>query len=233
VADTRFGGAGTSGAPAGDKVGSRSFRGSGGSHIAGGDGGGRRKKGLAVLLVAAALSLLLVALVVLLVALNPADIGDRSGLDLRNDKKAADQAGAGPSAGGQGAQPAQLPTAGPGSLVVGGRSLIEEASGGRYAQLNGQAVEGRGVTVQSVVADEGFWVGSSEQSRAFVFLTPQARMRAGESPFQVRAGQRVDLTGVVKPVPADITPFGVDRIEGADQLRAQGYYVEANSVRLG
>jgi hypothetical protein len=86
--------------------------------------------------------------------------------------------------------------------------------------------------VQSVVSDEGFSVGASQANRAFIFLTPQARTRAGESPFQVQAGQVVDLTGVVKPVPADITPFGVDQAEGAGQLRSHGGYVEATSFRI-
>jgi hypothetical protein len=83
-----------------------------------------------------------------------------------------------------------------------------------------------------VVADEGFWVGSSAQDRVFIFLTPEARTRQGESPFQVRAGQRVTLEGSLKPVPADITPFGVDAAEGADQLRQQGQYVEATRIAL-
>ncbi|HSH59808.1 MAG TPA: hypothetical protein VK988_09255 [Acidimicrobiales bacterium] len=65
-----------------------------------------------------------------------------------------------------------------------------------------------------------------------MFLTPQARTKAGESPFQVRAGQSVDFTGSVKAVPQDLTPFGVDESEGASQLRSQGQYVEAATVRL-
>jgi len=222
----------------GNKVGSRSINEASGSHVAGG-GGGPKRKGLAWLPLAGLLLLLLLALAALLIAFNAFDKGDRSGLDFRNDKKASSQTGA-PSAGGaqpvptttQGAQAGQAATTGPGNLVAAGRNVIDEAVAGRYAQLNGQPAEGRSVPVQSVVADEGFWVGQSEQSRAFVFLSPQARSKPGESPFQVKAGQRIDLTGVVKPVPADLTPFGVDQAEGSGQLRSQGHYVEATSVRL-
>jgi len=184
--------------------------------------------------------LLLVALAVALIVFNPADDGDRSGLDFRNDKKVSAQSDTSQPSGGQGATPnsqgsqtpAASPATGTGTLVAGGRNVIDEAVAGRYAQLNGQAAEGRGVTVQSVVSDEGFWVGSSEANRAFVFLSPQARTKAGESPFQVRAGQVVDLSGVVKPVPVDLTPFGVDQAEGAPQLRSQGGYVEATTFRI-
>jgi len=232
----------------GNTVGSRSIKGSGikkssGSHVAGGGDGGGKRRGLAFLLPLAGLLLvLLLALAAVLIAFNALDKGDRSGLDFRNDKKASSEAG---TAGGQpagsrpaptnsqGTQAGQAGTSGPGNLVAGGRNVVDEAVAGRLAQLNGQATVGQGVTVQSVVADEGFWVGPSEQSRAFIFLSPQARSKPGESPFQVKAGQQVDLTGVVKPVPADLTPFGVDQAEGSGQLRSQGHYVEANSVRLG
>lgn len=230
----------------GNTVGSRSIKGSSikkssGSHVAGGGDGGGKRKGLALLLPLAGLLLaLLLALAAVLVAFNARDKGDRSGLDLRNDKKASSDAVAPGAAGGlpvpttsQGTQAGQAGTSGPGNLVAGGRNVVVEAVAGRLAQLNGQATVGQGVTVQSVVADEGFWVGPSEQSRAFLFLSPQARSKPGESPFQVKAGQRVDLTGVVKPVPADLTPFGVDQAEGSGQLRSQGQYIEANSVRLG
>ena len=110
--------------------------------------------------------------------------------------------------------------------------MFDEAAAGRLSALAGQPVEARGVAVQSVVADEGFWVGSDQARRVFVFLTLQARSRPGESPFQVRAGQSVDLTGTLKAVPKDLTPFGVDEAEGAAQLRGQGHYVEATLVRL-
>ncbi len=88
--------------------------------------------------------------------------------------------------------------------------------------------------VQSVVSDEGFWVGSDEASRVFVFLTTQARRSQGESGFQVTAGQTVQLEGALTPL-AD-TPDaaeGVTADEGLGQLEQQGGYVRADSVSLG
>ena len=185
------------------------------------DGGGRQAVPawlplLLLFLLAAA------AIVVFLVVRNATDDEDERGVDARSD---------------QGTQPRpSTPATGTPSarntLTAGGRSLLDEAAAGRLSGLSGQPVEGRGVAVQSVVADEGFWAGTDQSRRVFVFLTPQARSRPGESPFQVRAGQSVDFTGTLKAVPRDLTPFGVDESEGATQLRSQGQYVEATTVRL-
>ena len=82
-------------------------------------------------------------------------------------------------------------------------------------------------------ADEGFWVGSSEQERVFVFVTPEARQSQGESSFQVTAGQTVQLEGAVTALQE--TPEvaeGVTADEGADQLALQGAYVRAERVDL-
>ncbi|MDT7573321.1 MAG: hypothetical protein QOE05_3495 [Actinomycetota bacterium] len=118
-------------------------------------------------------------------------------------------------------------TAGGGDLLAGGDSL------GRLPDLNGASVVGRDVLVQSVVADEGFWVGRSAADRVFVYLTPQARQAEGESPFQVRAGQRVDLAGTVGLLgPNGAQRLGVADVEGARQLTAQKGYVVAKTVHL-
>ena len=99
------------------------------------------------------------------------------------------------------------------------------------AQVTGQQVTGTAVQVLSVPADEGFWVGSSDAQRVWVQLAGAA----GESPYQVRQGDRVDFTGTVAAhdggFPATV---GVDDAEGAGQLAAQAQHVEADraSVKL-
>ena len=98
-------------------------------------------------------------------------------------------------------------------------------------QVSGQQVTGSALQVLSVPADEGFWVGSSDAQRVWVQLTGAA----GESPYQVRQGDRVDFTGTVVAhdggFPAAV---GVDDAEGAAQLAAQAQHVEADraSVKL-
>ena len=167
-----------------------------------------------------ALALLgLLGLIAFLVIRNAGDAGDKPGIDLTNDRLGG-ATESGSSSGGQG------------SLTAGGRSLLPLSAAGPLGNLSGQAVTGKGVTVESVVADEGFWVGPNANDRVFVSLLPQARGSGGESPFQVRKGQRVELAGNLRPVPANLAGLGVDEAEGAAQLRSQGQYIEASSVRL-
>ena len=117
------------------------------------------------------------------------------------------------------------------ALSAGGKDLVGLPSGG-LAALQGQPAQGS-ARVESVVADEGFWVGSGPSERVFVFLTPQARQSAGESGFQVQPGQTVSLAGTVKASsPEFARSAGVTEAEGARQLVEQGGYVEATEVRL-
>jgi hypothetical protein len=130
------------------------------------------------------------------------------------------------------AAPPPAPVApGESAVVAGGRALLPLPGAG-LASLVGQGAEGRGVNVQSVVADEGFWIGDDTTNRIFVFLTDEAKAAKGESPFQVKAGQRVDFGGTVKAIPDDLPPFGLQAAEGAEQLRQQGHYIEVTRIAL-
>jgi hypothetical protein len=118
------------------------------------------------------------------------------------------------------------------SLTADGEDLLASVAGRSLSARAGQAVTGT-ATVESVVSDEGFWVGSSAEDRVFVFLTPEARQSQGESGFQVKAGQTVQLEGAMTSLQE--TPEvaeGVEAAEGADQLGSQGAYVRAESVTL-
>jgi len=96
-------------------------------------------------------------------------------------------------------------------------------------RLSGQAVTGSAVQVLSVPADEGFWVGTSDTQRVWVQLTGAA----GESPYQVRQGDRVDFTGtVVAHDPGFAATVGVDDAEGAGQLSAQAQHIEVDRAAL-
>ena len=123
--------------------------------------------------------------------------------------------------------------AGAGVLTVGSTDLLaNRANLGKIGSLRGQDATGKGVLVQSVVADEGFWVGSSAAERVFVYLSPEARKTTGESGFQVKAGQKIDLSGQVTRLDKGADTLGVTDAEGARQLQNQGAYVVADSVRL-
>jgi hypothetical protein len=124
--------------------------------------------------------------------------------------------------------------AGAGALTVGSTDLLaDRANLGKLGSFDGKAATGRKVQVQSVVADEGFWVGSSAADRVFVYLTPEARKSNGESGFQVKAGQSIDLSGTVARLGGEgARALGVTDAEGARQLTTQAAYVRADQVRL-
>lgn len=116
-------------------------------------------------------------------------------------------------------------------LTVAGQDLLA-LSGGSLAAQAGKPATGT-ATVESVVSDEGFWVGASKSERVFVFLTPQARKSGSESGFQVTAGQKITLTGqVVTVASSPNSAAGVTDSEGKAQLAQQGALVRADSVTL-
>ncbi len=117
------------------------------------------------------------------------------------------------------------------TLTADGQDLLA-ASGGSLAGRAGQQVTGT-ATVESVVSDEGFWVGNSPTERVFVYLTPEARRSQGESGFQVTAGQTVQLSGALTGLAeAPEAAYGVTAAEGRDQLDTQAAYVSADAVTL-
>jgi hypothetical protein len=94
--------------------------------------------------------------------------------------------------------------------------------------MTGERVTGTSVPVQSVVSDEAFWVGTSEQDRMFVRLE-----RGSESPFKVRAGENVSFDGVLTRADAGLAAqLGVSENEGASLLAEQGTYVDIKSGDL-
>ncbi|MGY5884638.1 hypothetical protein [Modestobacter lacusdianchii] len=96
--------------------------------------------------------------------------------------------------------------------------------------VTGQDVQGTAVQVLEVPADEGFWVGTSDSERIWVQLTG-----GGESPYQVEAGDVIDLQGTLVPHAAGFAAqVGVTDTAAAAQLDAQGHHVEAakNTVAL-
>lgn len=119
-------------------------------------------------------------------------------------------------------------TAGRATLTASGDDLL--ASTGALRSHAGQPAVGHAVLVQSVVSDEGFWVGSSAADRVFIHLGAASRSGQAESPFQVRAGQHIDLTGTVQRLGEQA--FGVTTAEGLAQLRTEAAFVEATTVRL-
>lgn len=278
-----------------------------GAYTAGDDGGGR-KKGLAWLVPLLLLALLAAAGLFLL-ARNAWDEGDKSGIDLTNDRSASGEAkddpttdergggngdaGSATTDAGSATTDAGSPTTDAGSATTdGGGSSATTASGGSpttasggspttaagsgtttaggtpttaagsgttaagggsgtprasplvsegkallplpadgLASSTGKSAQGTSVVVESVVSDEGFWVGDSPEQRVFVRLNTGG----AESPVQIAKGRKVSFTGKVTLTPADVSTFGVTAGEGDDLLKKQGQYIAVglNDIKQG
>lgn len=135
---------------------------------------------------------------------------------------------AGPTTGGTGTGGTGAGTGtGVGQLLAGGQSVLPLSSGSNaddLSQYAGKEATAKGVLVQSVPADEGFWVGDSEADRVWVQLTGGT----AESGYTVRRGDRINFAGgrVVPSGPGFATQVGVTAAEGATQLESQKQHIE-------
>ena len=78
------------------------------------------------------------------------------------------------------------------------------------------------MVVQAVPANEGFWAGCGAD-RLWVQLEGRS-----ESPFSVRAGQRLTLRGLIQVNPPGFrAAVGLSPEEGAGELDRQGYHLRA------
>jgi RNA polymerase sigma factor (sigma-70 family) len=124
--------------------------------------------------------------------------------------------------------PAAAPSGGGGGggsgvrLVVPGRSLLPVRGREVLARHAGQPVRGVNVPARGVYADEGFWVGTDGGDQLWVQL-----IGWGESPFQVRTGQRATFTGRLVPNPPGFAQrVGMVPEEGAALAGRQGHHIE-------
>ena len=154
-----------------------------------------------------------------------------TGTDGGTDASAEPETEGGAEGGADGGAGGEAGGGGAAGLTADGEDLLA-ASGGSLEARAGQRVTGT-ARVESVVSDEGFWVGNSPQERVFVYLTPQARQSQGESGFQVTAGQTVELTGAVTALgEAPEAAEGITADEGLRQLEQQAAFVSADAVTL-
>jgi hypothetical protein len=98
--------------------------------------------------------------------------------------------------------------------------ILPAPSGTRLANLVGREVTSDGVTVQSVPADEGFWIGHGAD-RLWVQLAVRT-----ESPQHIRPGQTVQFRGrLVQNPPGFPQRVGLTAVDGAGQLQQQGVHI--------
>jgi hypothetical protein len=123
---------------------------------------------------------------------------------------------------------AQDGAAGGATLTVEGESLLPVP--GDLSGFVGRTAQGRGVEVQSVPGEQGFFVGTSEEDSVYVEYGARAGEREPGAEFRPEVGQRVDVTGEVRPAPDE--PGRTLGVAGADEQRIarQGAFVNADSV---
>ncbi|MBT0768101.1 hypothetical protein KIH74_04155 [Kineosporia sp. J2-2] len=92
----------------------------------------------------------------------------------------------------------------------------------------GERATGRSVPVQSVDADEGFWIGTAGDRIWVQLVGPPP-----ESPFHVKAGDRVTFTGEVVAHDSGFAGrVGVNRAEGSRSLTSQGAHIDVEKRTL-
>jgi hypothetical protein len=94
------------------------------------------------------------------------------------------------------------------------------------SEVVGRTVVAEETDVQGVPGDEGFWVDTGGES-AWVQLST-----AGESPYEVRGGQRVSFTGEVVAHDADFAQRPEFEDTDAEALVEAGAHIEVDIADL-
>jgi hypothetical protein len=179
-----------------------------------GDGGGPRKRRGWLWGLLGLLALLAVLLIALLSGGNDENTG-----------------GAQPSPSADAAAPAQAGDgAAAGSLTARNESLLPVPSGG-LGTYETEPATGRQVTVQSVVQDEGFWVGTSSRDRVYVEYGGDVGENEPQN-AEPAVGDKVNLSGEMRPAPEH--PGRTLRLadQDAQQVSRQGAYINADNVEI-
>ena len=180
------------------------------------DDGGRKKKGWLWGLLAL---LALIALIVLLASLLGGD----------DEKKASGAA----STSTQQEATSSASSQAAGTLAASGETLLPLPADGTVDDVIGEQAQGTGIAVQAVNAQEGFWVGGSATDRVYVeFGGKVGENEQGSASYEPKVGDKVDLTGEVRPSPVDpASALNIDDADAAELVKSQGFFVNATDVK--
>jgi hypothetical protein len=189
----------------------------------------RRRRGMGWLW--ALLGLLAVALVAAL-ALGLFD-GDDDGGQTAGQAQGTAEQGAGSAQEAAGTGTGSTATDAGGAMTAGGTSILPPPGSG-LADYVGRDATGKSVIVQSVGRNAennrlaGFWVGSGEQDR--VYVEWGGTVGPDEADYTPKVGEKVNLTGPVRPAPEN--PETALELNSADAelVRTQRGYVNADTV---
>jgi hypothetical protein len=179
------------------------------------DDGRKRKKRPWLLWLLGLLALLLLALA-LIALLGGDDKKDKADKASQSSGQSADKAASGGGA------------AAGGTLTAGGASLLPPPSD--LSDRVGDSAEGKGVTVQAVAGQQGFWVGTSKKERVYVEYGAKAGGTEKGAAFKPKVGQKVNLTGPIRPAPEQ--PGRTLKVSVADEklIKQQGAFINADRV---
>jgi hypothetical protein len=111
-------------------------------------------------------------------------------------------------------------------LSIDGRTVPQTAARQSLRAMIGERAHATGITVESVVSHNGFWVGTA-RARLWVQLTGPLQ------PLRIRPGDRVRFTGtVVGNKPSYPGRAGVSRRDGAGLLESQGAHLNVRTTRI-
>jgi hypothetical protein len=118
-----------------------------------------------------------------------------------------------------------------GTLTAGGQSLLGGGAGASLEQYVEQPAEGQRVRVQEVIPEEGFFVGTSEEDRVYVeFGGDVGETEQNSNSYNAKVGDEVNLTGPVRPAPAEPEQTLNLDAEDAAQVKKQGAFINAEMV---
>ena len=134
------------------------------------------------------------------------------------------------------AAPIPTPSASPTPAVAGKGQLIRLQDGmlllpapTDLASMNDDRVSARAVRVSTVPANEGFWIGTTTQSRVWVQILTGGK----ESPVHIQAGDTVSFTGTIHTQgPHFARQVGVNRAEDAALLSRENAHIDVTSKDL-
>lgn len=116
-------------------------------------------------------------------------------------------------------------------VLAGGIPLFPLPAGSMRSKAD-TPVEAQDVTVLSTVPGVGFWVGNNVSERVFVSPRPQSGPDSREVALpEMQVGQMVNFSGYVRVLPDQADDLGLVDPTDIAQLDAQGYRIEANSIR--
>jgi hypothetical protein len=111
-------------------------------------------------------------------------------------------------------------------LTIGGQRVPQARAGRTIRSLIGEPVRASGIPVQSVVAHNGFWVGTA-RGRLWVQLVGPLK------PLRIRPRDRVRFAGTVAGHnPSFAARSGVTARADARLLTVQGAHIDVKTTRI-